>query len=150
MIELFDITYDEVEVIRNLWEKNRQYHEKSSEYFKELYRAISFDHRIKAFEVFNEDTIKITIAKSNDEYIGYCISTITDGCGEIQSLHVDETCRGKGIGKQLVIRHLDWLNGKNCMDIGVTVSQENESTIGFYKMLGFYPNTLHMQQKLIR
>ncbi len=32
MNEIFDISYDEVEVIKNLWEKNRQYHENTSEY----------------------------------------------------------------------------------------------------------------------
>lgn len=147
MIELFDISYDEVEIIRELWEKNRQYHENSSEYFKEAYRSISFDSRIKAFSVFDKGTMKITVAKSNEKNIGYCISTVIDGKGELESLHVDEAYRGNGIGKRLVQRHLEWMNEKNCKVIGVTVSQENESTIGFYKKLGFFPNTLYMQQK---
>lgn len=147
MNEIFDIFYDEIEVIKDLWEKNRKYHENSSEHFKELYQFISFDDRIKVFSVFNEETMKITVAKKNDEYIGYCISTITEGKGELESLHVNETNRGSGIGKQLVIKHLEWMNKKNCKAIGVTVSQENESSIGFYKELGFYPNTLYMQHK---
>ena len=144
MNEIFDISYDEVEVIKNLWEKNRQYHENTSEYFKESYRFISFEERIKDFE---SQTIKITVAKSDDGYIGYCISTIIDGKGEIDSLHVDELNRGNGIGKKLVIKHMEWLKENNCKVIGVTVSQENETTIGFYKKLGFYPNTLYMQQR---
>jgi len=147
MLEIFDISYSDIEVIRELWEKNRQYHEKSSEFFKDTYRAINFDSRIKAFSVFNEDNMKITVAKLDSEHIGYCISTITNGKGEVESLHVDEAHRGGGIGKELVLRHLDWMRGRNCEVIGVTVSQENESTIGFYKSLGFYPNTLYMQQK---
>ncbi len=147
MIELFDISYAEVEVIRELWEKNRQYHEKSSEYFKESYRSISFDQRIRAFSVFDKETMKITVAKSGDEYVGYCISTIIDGKGEVESLHVEEKSRGKGIGEKLVNKHLEWLKEKDCKVIGVTVSQENAPTIGFYKKLGFYPNTLYMQQK---
>jgi ribosomal protein S18 acetylase RimI-like enzyme len=147
MGEIFDISYDEIEVIRNLWEKNRLYHEKTSEYFKESYGCINFDERISVFGMLNKDTVKITVAKSNNEYIGYCISTITDGKGELESLHVDENNRGNGIGKQLVINHVQWMNEKNCKVIGVTVSQENESTISFYKKLGFYPNTLYMQQK---
>lgn len=147
MNEIFDISYDEIEVIKSLWEKNRQYHEDSSEYFKESYRFISFDQRIKDFSVFNKETMKITVAKSNDEYIGYCISTIIEGKGEIESLHVDETNRGNGIGQKLMIKHIEWLKEKNCKVIGVTVSQENESTIWFYKKLGFYPNTLYMQLK---
>ncbi|MCK4258838.1 MAG: GNAT family N-acetyltransferase [Halanaerobiales bacterium] len=147
MNEIFDISYDEIAVIKSLWEKNRQYHENSSEYFKESYRFISFDQRIKAFGVFNEETMKITVAISNDEYIGYCISTIIDGKGELESLHVDETNRGNGIWKKLVIKHIEWMKEKNCKVIGVTVSQENESTIWFYKKLEFYPNTLYMQLK---
>jgi len=144
MNEIFDISYDEVEVIKNLWEKNRQYHENTSEYFKESYRFISFEERVKAFE---NQIIKITVAKSDDGYIGYCISTIIDGKGEIDSLHVEEHNRGNGIGKKLVIKHMEWLKENNCKVIGVTVSQENETTIEFYKKLGFYPNTLYMQQR---
>ncbi|WP_432665282.1 GNAT family N-acetyltransferase [Wukongibacter baidiensis] len=147
MNEFFDISYDEVEIIKNLWEKNRQYHENTSEYFKEAYRFINFDQRIKAFSVFSEETMKITVAKSNGKYVGYCISTIADGKGELESLHVDESNRGKGIGKKLVVKHIDWMKEKSCKVIGVTVSQENESTISFYKKLGLYPNTLYMQLK---
>lgn len=147
MNEIFDISYDDIEVIKNLWEKNRQYHERSSEYFKESYGSIKFDERIKVFSVFNKETMKITVAKNNDEYIGYCISTIIDGKGEVASLHVDEVNRGNGLGKKLVDQHIEWMHEKNCKVIGVTVSQENESTIGFYKKLGFYPNTIYMQQK---
>lgn len=147
MNEIFDIPFDEIEIIKNLWEKNRQYHENSSEYFKDSYRCISFNQRMGAFSVFNSDNIKISVAKSNEEYIGYCISTIIDGRGELESLHVDEAQRGKGIGKKLVMKHLEWMKKKNCNVIGVTVSQENEATISFYRQLGFYPNTLYMQQK---
>lgn len=147
MIQIIDISYEEIEAIRDLWEKNRQYHEKSSEYFKDLYRSINFDQRTEAFSRLNEDTIKITVAKNENEYIGYCISTIIDNKGEVESVHVDETKRGQGIGKKLVTKHIEWMREKNCKVIGVTVSQENDSTIWFYKKLGFYPNTLYMQQK---
>lgn len=147
MNNIFDITYDEIEAIKDLWEKNRQYHENSSEYFMESYRSMNFEERIKAFAVFNEDTMKISVAKRNDEYIGYCISTTIDGTGEIQSLHVDEKYRGNGIGKKLVDKHIEWMNEKHCKVIGVTVSQENESTIRFYSKFGFFPNTLYMQRK---
>jgi ribosomal protein S18 acetylase RimI-like enzyme len=148
MIEIFDIPFDKVEVVKNLWEKNRQYHEDSSEYFSEVYSSICFDERIKGFRAFNKDTLKITVAKDSGEYIGYCISTIVKGKGELESLHVDESKRGIGIGKKLVVAHLEWMKENNCKVIGVTVSQENESTINFYKKLGFYPNTLYMQQVL--
>ncbi|MTI71350.1 MAG: GNAT family N-acetyltransferase [Firmicutes bacterium] len=146
MIESFDIPFDEIEVIKSLWEKNRKYHEDSSSYFSEAYRSICFDDRIKDFEKLYKEKLKITVVKDDNEYIGYCISTIIDGKGEIASIHVDETKRGLGIGKALVVKHLEWMNKNNCKVMGVTVSQENDYTIEFYKKLGFYPNTLYMQQ----
>ncbi|MCC5912709.1 MAG: GNAT family N-acetyltransferase [Clostridiaceae bacterium] len=146
MVEIFDISFDKIEVIKNLWEKNRQYHENSSEYFSEAYRSICFEEKIKGFKGFNDDMLKITIAKDKGEYIGYCISIIIEGKGEIASLHVDESRRGTGVGKELIVEHLKWMKENNCKVIGVTVSQENEYTISFYKKLGFYPNTLYMQQ----
>lgn len=147
MNEIFDISYDEIEIIKDLWEKNRQYHENTSQYFKELYRSINFDQKMKAFNRFNKETMKITVIKSNGKYAGYCLSTIIDGKGELKSLHVDEDYRGKGMGKKLVTKHIEWMKEKHCKAIGVTVSQENESTISFYKKLGLYPNTLYMQLK---
>lgn len=147
MSEIFDISYSDIDIIKSLWEKNRLYHVNSSEYFKEAYQSIVFEDRMKAFSKFNKATMKITVAKSDDEYIGYCISTISDGTGELQSLHVSENNRGNGIGKQLASKHIEWMKKMNCKVIGVIVSQENESTICFYKKLGFYPNTLYMQQK---
>lgn len=146
MCEFFDITYNKVSIIKGLWEENRQYHEDISEYFGQLYHSINFDDRIKIFTGFNKDNLKITVAKENDEYVGYCISAIVEGKGELESIHVSTSKRGKGIGKELARKHLNWMKERNCKVIGVTVSQENENAIYFYKSLGFYPNTLYMQQ----
>ncbi len=146
MYKFFDIKYNEVSLIKELWEKNRQYHEDTSEYFGKFYHSINFDDRIKVMAGFNEDTLKITVAKENDEYVGYCISTIVEGKGELESIHVSASKIGKGIGKELAIKHINWMKEKNCKVIGVTVLQENENAIHFYKSIGFYSNTLYMQQ----
>lgn len=147
MVEIFDISYADIEIIRNLWEKNRRYHEDNSEYFKGSYSSIKFDERIKVFSGYSEEKIKISVVKEKGKYIGYCISIIDGSKGELGTLHIDETERGNGIGKKLVGEHIEWMNEKKCEEIGVTVSQENGLAIGFYKKLGFYPNTLYMQKK---
>ncbi|MGE5678541.1 MAG: N-acetyltransferase family protein [Pseudomonadota bacterium] len=147
MLEFNDISYSEVSIIKELWEKNRKYHENISEFFSDSYKGIEFESRIKGFEAFDGDSMKITVARDDNRLIGYCISTALDGKGEVESIHVDENVRGGGVGRQLVERHLCWMRDKGCKIIGVTVSQENEPTIGFYRKLGFYPNTLYMQQK---
>lgn len=74
MIEILDIPFDKIEVIKNLWEKNRKYHEDSSEYFSEEYSYIYFEERMERFREFSKESLKITVAKDNDDYIGYCIS----------------------------------------------------------------------------
>ena len=67
MNKMFDISYADIEVIKNLWEKNRQYHEKTSEHFKESYRLINFDDRIKAYlEVFVRLNVA-TVLKPREE-----------------------------------------------------------------------------------
>lgn len=146
MIETIEISLDNIEIIRPLWEKNREYHEKSSQYFGETYKNISFDEKVLQFQSMNDKSIKISVAIQQNICLGYCISSINEGKAEILSLHVDQGHRGAGIGKNLVKEHLKWMKKHNCTTIGVTVSQENINTIGFYKKLGFFPNTLYMQQ----
>jgi ribosomal protein S18 acetylase RimI-like enzyme len=141
-----DITFDSIHMIKELWELNRIYHQETSEHFGALYEGICFDGRMQKFKGLKEDDYKITLYEEGDQVVAYCISTITDGCGEVDSIHVKASMRGNGIGEKLVQKHLEWLIESNCKSIGVTVSQENAATIGFYKKLGFLPNTLYMQQ----
>jgi len=141
-----DISIKEISLIKNLWEKNRAYHEETSAYFSQAYQGLCFEDRMKKFDDYSEDTYKISLCKIDEAIVGYCISTISDGIGEVDSIHVESSLRGNGIGYKLVERHLKWMKETKCKSIGVTVSQENETTIGFYKKLGFYPNTLYMQQ----
>ena len=147
MYKIFDISPEEVEVIRELWEKNRLYHEKCSLHFKELYGSISFDDRIGGFKELNNENIKITVAQEEERYIGYCISRVTEEGGELESLHVDKKNRGMGVGKKLSTEHIRWMKEKECRSIRVRVAHENDMAISFYRELGFYPNTLDLQLK---
>lgn len=141
-----DIKFEEIDLLKNLWEKNRLYHEKTSEYFGYVYQSICFEERMEKLRNMNMEMYKVSIYRDDEKVIGYCISTIENGIGEIESIHVDEPKRGNGIGEKLIKRHLNWLNEMNCKSIGLTVSQENKLAIKFYKKLGFYPCTLHMEQ----
>ncbi|WP_425449624.1 GNAT family N-acetyltransferase [Dethiothermospora halolimnae] len=147
MVKYYDIPFEQIGGIKELWEKNRQYHENTSKHFKEIYQFIRFDEKAKSFSGFPKDKLKITVAEKDNQYVGYCISTIRGDKGEVESLHVDSESRRMGIGRELMNRHIKWLREKSSKVIGVTVSQENDSTISFYKKLGFYPNTLYMQMK---
>lgn len=149
MICYKDIPFNQVSVIKDLWEKNRKYHENMSEYFGELYSNIDFKERINQFSNFDKNHIKITLTEDseNGKLLGYCISTFKGIEGQPQTLHVLEDVRGAGIGKNLMSRHIEWLKDNGCEIITITVSYENNSTIEFYKTLGFRPNTLEMRLK---
>jgi len=149
MVCLRDISFSQVSIIKELWEKNRKYHENLSEFFGDLYSDLVFEERIKPFSSFDKDHIKITLAEDNlsRNILGYCISTFKGIEGETQTLHVAEEIRGSGIGKSLMDSHIKWLQNNGCKDIAITVAFENTNTIEFYKTLGFKANTIEMRLK---
>lgn len=149
MINLMDITFAQVSLIKELWEKNRIFHRNISEHFSDVYDNISFKERMNDLNIFDEQQLKITIAEDsiNSQIAGYCISTFKDTIGETQTLHVDENLRNSGIGKKLMDNHINWLKNNGCKTINITVAAENSNAIEFYKSLGFRPNTLEMRLK---
>lgn len=147
MFILRDLTYENMHLIKFLWESNRQYHETRSMYFAEDYAHLNFEDRMAFLEHLNSDQYKLTIAEENSLPLGYCLSICHGERGELISLHVLECCRGKGVGKTLSEQHLKWLKDNGCESIEVTVSQENSDTIAFYSKMGFLPNTLQMKLK---
>ena len=149
MICYRDIPYGDVAIIKDVWEKNRAFHEKISTHFGDLYSELVFEKRIEGFASFDADKLKITVAEESEgaAVLGFCISTIEGGFGEPHTLHVVEEARGSGIGKELMRRHMAWLKGNGCKAITVTVACENSKTIAFYESMGFKPNTLQMRLK---
>lgn len=149
MVNYRDIPFSEVSIIKDVWERNRKYHEKISKYFKHLYSDIVFEDRINGFSSFDKDHIKITLANDTEslKLLGYCISTFEGNQGEPQTLHVVEEARNKGIGKELMNRHIKWLKSNGCDNITITVSYDNIKTIEFYQAMGFRPNTIEMRLK---
>jgi len=142
-----DIPFSEVSIIKEVWERNRKFHEEISIFFKHLYSDCVFEDRINEFNSFDKDHIKITLAEDTDNcrLLGYCISTFEGNQGQPQTLHVIEEARGTGTGKELMNRHIEWLKNNGCESISITVSCDNNNTIEFYKSMGFRPNTMEMR-----
>jgi len=142
-----DIDYRNIDFIKEIWEQNRDYHKDISSNFSEIYEKLIFEERIKYFEQIEKKNIKITVLVEEEKCLGYCISTIINSIGEIQSLHILNKYRGLGYGKKLMKESLKWLEKNNCESIGVNVSCENIKTIKFYENFGFFRNTIYMQKK---
>lgn len=147
MAELKDISLTDILQIKDLWEKNRLYHEEHSEFFKEAYRNLVFEDRMAAFQGHDPEQLKITVAHQEGRCVGYCLSIVEGGKGELASLHVEASQRGSGIGGLLAQRHIAWMAEKGCSTIGVMVSPENSNAISFYAKLGLFPNALYMQNR---
>jgi len=147
MISYRDVPYSQISVIKDLWDRNRKYHEDLSKHFGSIYSNLVFEDRMKPFGQFDKEHIKITIAENSHDkkIIGYCISTYEGSEGETQTLHVAEEARGTGIGKNLMNSHLKWMKDSGCTAVNITVAFENSNTIEFYRSLGFRENTIEMR-----
>ncbi|GAB7087719.1 GNAT family N-acetyltransferase [Marinifilum fragile] len=146
MIDYIDIEPQEISLIKEVWICNKEFHEEIDENFTSQYASLDFETRMNAI-VESGKNLKISIAKKNNRICAYCISSIENCKGEIESLHVLESERGNGIGKKLTQMHLEWLKSKKCKEIGLYVASCNENTIAFYKELGLLPNLTYMQLK---
>ena len=79
--------------------------------------------------------------------IAYCVSTISpDGRGEIDSMFVEERCRGCGIGSELIRHALAWMESAEASSKVVTVAYAAERVLAFYRRFGFHARTILLQQ----
>ncbi|MFP4015228.1 MAG: GNAT family N-acetyltransferase [Chitinispirillaceae bacterium] len=145
--EIRRIAKDRIEIIKPMWEELNRLHLKESPYFKEHYRTFTFEERCKKFTRMDEKDLLILVAQTEGQLSGYCVSTIEKGAGEIDSLFVNQWCRGQGIGKELVKRSIGWFEENACERIGVSVAVGHESALGFYRIFGFYPRLTYLQMK---
>lgn len=64
--------------------------------------------------------------------------------GRITELVVDKEYRGKGIGKELLLKMKEHIKSNGCEKIMIAVFGYNESAIKFYKENGFHIRMLDM------
>lgn len=133
----------ELDVIQSLWESLNAMHEACSPYFADRFKRYSFAERKRELlDHAHDGRMQVLVARDMkpDSDIGYCVSTFLGSTGKIDSLFVDERCRGCGIGHELMVRSLEWLNGLGAKDIVVDVVAGNESAWNFYARYGFAPH----------
>ena len=66
----------------------------------------------------------------------------------IDDLCVDETCRGKHIGKAIYEAVLRYAKMRKCYNVTLNVWSCNEKAMGFYKALGMQPQKVGMETVL--
>ena len=142
-----DISLQDIIQIQPLWEKLNTLHYQDSIYFKDHYANFTFEKRVELIHRMPAEQVKITLVMQNGAALGYCLSTVADGSGEVDSLYVDEALRGQGVGKRLVEEHVAWLKEKGCDKIRLVVSYGHESVLDFYHACGFFERLTVLEYK---
>ncbi len=114
---------------------------------------------------YNEDELRALLADEtrpilvavdeNDDVWGYSFCIVQQHVGHpvmtdiktlyIDDLCVDETARGKKIGKLLYEASLDLARSLGCYNLTLNVWSCNESALRFYQSLGLVPQKIGME-----
>jgi ribosomal protein S18 acetylase RimI-like enzyme len=131
---------------KELWEELNQIHFEKSVDFKRHYKVFTFATRKESIVRHTENgKLLVVIASCNDLKIGYCISSVVDGIGEIDSIFVKSDYRKSDVGHKLMAMSLDWIKSNAAKKIIVKVSVGNEEIFGFYSKYGFAPRLTELQ-----
>lgn len=141
-----DIT--EIELIRALWEKLNIVHKDKSPNFKERFENFTFDKRFSSVKDNTTGMFKLNVIldNENNEYVGYCLSSIKDNSGELQSIYVEKEYRKYGFGGKLMERALSWFEENEINNIVIGVIYGNEEALPFYARYGFTPLSYNLKR----
>lgn len=134
-----DIT--EIELIKPLWEKLNSIHFNSSVHFKSKYEKFTFERRMESIlKKAQNGIIRIDMLLDSDtgEYIGYCLSSIEDKLGEIESIFIESNYRKFKLGDKLMRSSLKWFELNLVTNIQINVVYANDEALPFYEYYGFY------------
>jgi ribosomal protein S18 acetylase RimI-like enzyme len=135
-----------LDAIQFLWEELNKIHLEKSVHFRDFYSRNTFEIRKETLlKTAQKGHMLIVLAYDEDFLIGYCVASLVDGVGEIDSLFVSVSYRGNGIGKHLMEKSLNWLKQNAASKTVIKVSVGNEDVFGFYTKHGFFPRLSELQ-----
>ena len=154
MVLEYDLKYDED--IKDLLVQLQQH---LADIDKEKFNIVGDGYREKYFEKTLEEVKKcngkILLYKDNEKIVGLIVGLINNDeterydfkapkRGRITELIVDKEYRGKGIGKELLLKMKEHLKSNGCEKIMIAVFGYNEGAIKFYKDNGFHVRMIDM------
>jgi ribosomal protein S18 acetylase RimI-like enzyme len=86
----------------------------------------------------------------NDEtenYVGYCLSSIKENVGEIESIYIESKYRTFGLGGKLMESALSWFAFNEITNIQIGVAYANDEALPFYQRYGFYIGNYILRRK---
>ena len=108
--------------------------------------------------IIDDEKRPIFVAVEDDKVLGYVFCEIDDfpkrnAMIAYKTLYIDDLCvdeseRGKGIGKQLFDYVKDYAKEIGCKEITLNVWEGNDSAQAFYEKMGLKPKYHNMEYKL--
>ncbi len=136
--------------IKPLWEGLNEYHLLLSPYFKQYYKTLTFEARkADLLKKAKQTQMRIDLAtdKTTSQHVGYIVSSIDKTkTAKIDSIFVNPSYRGFGVGDTLMKNSLSWMDKKGVVAKIVEVGVGNEQAFGFYSRYGFYPRKTLLKQ----
>jgi diamine N-acetyltransferase len=128
--------------VKTLWEALNQHHLECSRDFKQYYLDMTWEKRKHALmrkAEGGEMHLDLAMDEALGKTVGYCISSVNteEKTGEVESIFVDEVFRKRGIGSELMLKALAWMDQKGAETKVVAVGAGNEEAFNFYRKFGF-------------
>ena len=109
-------------------------------------------------QILTDETKPIFVATQNGTVLGYAFCVFINN-GEnashtdiitlyIDDLCVDETCRGKGIGKLLYEYVIEFAKKCGCYNVTLNVWADNKNAVAFYEKIGMHIQKIGMEKIL--
>jgi ribosomal protein S18 acetylase RimI-like enzyme len=104
--------------------------------FKEYYCGMSLEKRktnLLKKAARGEMRVDLAVDEAAGQKVAYCVSSLNEEkTGEIESIFVNDTYKGLGIGDSLMKKALSWMDQKGAMAKIVEVGTGNEQAFNFY------------------
>ena len=136
--------------VESLWKKLNKHHQTIATLFQDSISQMTFEQRRAHWlERAKSGLLRIDIALVQDSEgaVGYCVTTIDNDLGEIESIFIDESFRKLGLGGVLMERALNWLDWNDIIKKRLNVAVGNEQVLPFYQKYGFYPRAIILEQR---
>ena len=149
-IEYIEIKNEEIFIIKKLWKKLNKFHSNLSPFFSEEYLNKKFiDWKKELLEKTEKGILKILIAKdiNTKNIVGYCICSINNNIGEIDSIFVEESYRKHNIGHGFLIKSDDFFKINLVKKQILNVYVGNENVIKFYNKHNYYQKYILLEKK---
>ena len=144
-MKIVEISEKEFDKIQPLWEELNKLHGKFSTHFEEHFRAFTFESRLK--QIKRKDSFSAFVAEENSKCVGYCVVSLENQVGEIDSIFIDPENRNKNVGESLINAAESWLKSKGITKIHISVAEGNEAVFGFYNKQGYYQRYTVLEKK---